>query len=232
MGATARKSQPVKPQAGKAKTRVLLVDDHPIVRQGIAQLINREPDLAVCGEADTAHEALKLLNSLAPDLAIVDVSLEDRSGIELIKDMKLRLPKLPVLVLSMHHESLYAERALHAGARGYIMKQEAPDRVLTAIRTILAGEVYVSEKMAARMLRSLSDRRAGTEASPIERLSDRELEVFRLIGKGFSTSEIAEQLFLSAKTVETHREHIKEKLALAKKGELLRYAVQWCAENR
>lgn len=209
----------------------MLVDDHPIVRQGVAQLINREPDLTVCGEANTAHEALSLLNTLTPDVAIIDVSLEDRNGIDLLKDIKLRFPRLPVLVLSMHHESLYAERALHAGAKGYIMKQEAPDRVLSAIRTILTGEVYVSEKMAARMLRTLADKRSGDQRSPIERLSDRELEVFRLIGKGFSTSEIAEQLFLSGKTVETHREHIKQKLQLAKKGELLRHAVQWCAAN-
>lgn len=145
--------------------------------------------------------------------------------------MKNRCPDLPVLVLSMHHESLYAERALHAGARGYIMKQEAPDRVLGAIRTILAGEVYVSDKMAARMLRSLADRRSSTAGSPTDRLSDRELEVFRLIGEGFSTTEIAGRLFLSPKTVETHREHIKQKLNLTQKGELLRRAVQWRAEN-
>lgn len=198
----------------------------------MAQLINREPDLTVCGEASTAHEALTLLSALEPDLAIIDVSLEDRNGIELLKDMKVRFPKLDVLVLSMHHESVYAERALHAGAKGYIMKQEAPEGVLIAIRTILSGEVYVSEKMAARMLRSLSDRRSGAETSPIERLSDRELEVFRLIGKGFSTREIAGQLVLSVKTIETHREHIKDKLKLAKKGELLRYAVQWSGEKR
>lgn len=228
----ARKSQPVAArEAPPTKTRILLVDDHPIVRQGMAQLINREGDLTVCGEAGTAHEALALLNTLKPDLAIIDVALEDRSGIELLKEVKARLPRLPVLMLSMHHESLYAERALHAGAMGYIMKQEAPDRVLVAVRRILTGEVYLSEKMSARMLRSLTDRRSGTEASPIDRLSDRELEVFRLVGKGFSTSEIAEQLFLSAKTVETHREHIKQKLKLARKGELLRYAVQWCAAN-
>ena len=211
---------------------MLLVDDHPIVRQGMSQLLNREPDLMVCGEADSAHQALSLLKTLKPDLAILDVSLEDRNGIELLKDILFRFPKLPVLILSMHHESLYAERALHAGAKGYIMKQEAPDKVLVAIRTILGGEVYVSEKMAARMLRTLSDRRAGQGASPIERLSDRELEVFRHIGKGFSSSEIAEQLCISVKTVETHREHIKDKLKLPNKGDLLRYAVEWAAENR
>ena len=211
---------------------MLLVDDHPIVRQGMSQLLNREPDLMVCGEADSAHQALSLLKTLKPDLAILDVSLEDRNGIELLKDIRVRFPKLPVLILSMHHESLYAERALHAGAKGYIMKQEAPDKVLVAIRTILRGEVYVSEKMSARMLRTLSDRRSGQGASPIERLSDRELEVFRHIGKGFSSSEIAEQLCISVKTIETHREHIKDKLKLPDKGDLLRYAVEWAAENR
>lgn len=199
----------------------------------MAQLINREPDLEVCGEADSAHEALALLKALKPDLAVIDLSLEDRSGIDLLKDVMVRRPALPVLILSMHHESLYAERALHAGARGYVMKQEAPDTVLAAMRKILQGEVYLSEKMAAQMLRSLADRHSGAAAvSPIERLSDRELEVFRMIGRGFSTSEIAEQLFLSVKTVETHREHIKHKLKLAKKGELLRYAVEWAVENR
>lgn len=211
---------------------MLLVDDHPIVRQGMSQLLNREPDLMVCGEADSAHQALTLLKTVKPDIAIIDVSLEDRNGIELLKDILVRFPKLPVLVLSMHHESLYAERALHAGAKGYIMKQEAPDKVLVAIRTILGGEVYVSEKMAARMLRTLSDRRSGQGASPIEQLSDRELEVFRLIGKGFSTSETAGQLCISVKTIETHREHIKDKLKLPNKGDLLRYAVEWAAENR
>jgi DNA-binding NarL/FixJ family response regulator len=214
------------------KAAVLLVDDHPIVRQGMSQLLNREPDLMVCGEADSAHQALTLLKTVKPDLAIIDVSLEDRNGIELLKDILVRFPKLPVLILSMHHESLYAERALHAGAKGYIMKQEAPDKLLVAIRTILRGQVYVSEKMAARMLQTLSDRRAGQGASPIERLSDRELEVFRHIGKGFSSSEIAEQLCISVKTIETHREHIKDKLKLTNKGNLLRYAVEWAAENR
>ena len=212
---------------------MLLVDDHPIVRQGMAQLINREPDLAVCGEADSAHAALALLKIITPDVAVIDISLEDRSGLELLKDALIRCPKLRVLVLSMHHESLYAERALHAGARGYVMKQEAPDKVLVAIRTILRGEVYVSETMGAKLLRTIADVRSGEVAmSPIERLSDRELEVFRLIGKGYSSSEIAAQLHISVKTVETHREHIKEKLKLTDTGELRRIAIEWAAENR
>ena len=167
------------------------------------------------------------------ELAVIDISLADRSGLDLLKDLAARWPKLNVLMLSMHHESLYAERALRAGARGYIMKQEAPDKVLVAIRKILAGDVYVSDSMATKMLRALSGRGHAADAheSPIERLSDRELEVFRLIGKGFGTREIAEKLFLSVKTVETHREHIKSKLKIANKGELLRYAVQWVADQ-
>lgn len=222
-----------KPPTAIKKSAVMLVDDHPIVRQGMAQLINREADLTVCGEAASAHEAIALLKTIAPDVAVVDISLEDRSGLDLLKDMLIRRPKLRVLILSMHHESLYAERALHAGARGYVMKQEAPDKVLVAIRTILSGEIYVSEKVNAKMLRALADQRSGeASASPIERLSDRELEVFRLIGKGFSSSEIAEQLCISVKTIETHREHIKGKLKLADTGELRRIAIEWAADNR
>ena len=199
----------------------------------MAQLINREPDLAVCGEASTAHEAITLLMTMTPDVAVFDISLEDRSGLDLLKDALYRCPKLRVLILSMHHESLYAERALHAGARGYVMKQEAPDKVLVAIRTILGGEIYVSEKMAAKMLRTLADQRSGAApASPIERLSDRELEVFRLMGKGYSSGEIAKQLCISVKTIETHREHIKGKFKLDDTGEMRRVAIEWAALNR
>ena len=221
-----------KPEKASKKAAVLLVDDHPIVRQGMSQLLNRESDMMVCGEAESAHQALSMLKTIKPDIAILDVSLEDRSGIELLKDILIRFPTLPVLILSMHHESLYAERALHAGAKGYIMKHEAPDKVLEAIRTILRGEVYVSEKMTAKMLLTLSDRRSSKGESFIERLSDRELEVFRFIGKGFSSSEIAEQLCISIKTIETHRKHIKYKLKLTNKGDFLRFAVEWGMENR
>lgn len=227
------KVKQVKPASAIQKAAVLLVDDHPIVRQGMAQLINREPDLTVCGEAASAHEAISLLKTHTCDVAIIDISLEDRSGLDLLKDLIIRCPKLRVLILSMHHESLYAERALHAGARGYVMKQEAPDKVLVAIRTILSGEVYVSEKMAAKMLRTLADGRSGESAvSPIERLSDRELEVFRLIGKGYSSSEIAGQLCIGVKTIETHREHIKAKFKLTDTGELRRIAIEWATEKR
>ena len=226
---------PAPPAAAAAavkKKTVVLVDDHPLVRTGLAQLINRQDDLAVIGEADTASAAISAIDKLKPDLAVVDISLDDRNGIDLLKDLVVRAPKLNVLMLSMHPESLYAERALRAGAKGYIMKQEAPDKVLVALRRIVAGDVYVSDAIAAKMLKSMTDRRGSQpHESPVERLSDRELEVFRYIGKGFGTREIAEKLFLSVKTVETHREHIKAKLKLANKGELLRYAVQWVADQ-
>jgi DNA-binding NarL/FixJ family response regulator len=225
-------AKPSPPPPQRPKKTVLLVDDHPLVRTGLAQLINRQDDLAVIGEADSAAAAISAVDKLKPDLAVVDISLDDRNGIDLLKDLVVRAPKLNVLMLSMHPESLYAERALRAGAKGYIMKQEAPDKVLVALRRIVAGDVYVSDTIAAKMLRTMTDRRgAEPHESPVERLSDRELEVFRYIGKGFGTREIAEKLFLSVKTVETHREHIKAKLKLANKGELLRYAVQWVADQ-
>jgi DNA-binding NarL/FixJ family response regulator len=211
---------------------VLLVDDHPIVRQGLAQLINQEPDLLVSAEVATARQALDLLDrpGAAPDIAIVDISLEDRSGIELIKEIRARWPQLPILVLSMHDEALYAERALRAGARGYIMKQEATDRVMTAIRKVLAGEIYVGERIAARLLGQLVSSGGGPSISPLRRLSDRELEIFTMIGRGLGTREIASKLFLSIKTVEAHREHIKEKLQLRSGTELMRAAVQYVLE--
>jgi len=186
----------------------------------------------VRAEAGEFNEALKTISAVKPDIVVVDISLGDRSGIDLLKEIATRWPKLPVLVLSMHAESLYAERALHAGARGYIMKQEAPDRVLTAIRKILQGDVYVSESMTAQMLRGLTGARAAEKQSPVERLSDRELEVFQLIGKGFGTREIADKLTLSVKTVETHREHIKQKLQLTGRGDLLRFAVEWSSNQK
>lgn len=217
------------PNTGKA--RVLLVDDHPIVRQGLAQLINLEPDLVVCAEASDGQQALEQIESEKPDVAIVDISLSDRSGIELIKDIKVRSPALPVLALSMHDEVLYAERALRAGAKGYVMKQEATEKVMSAIRRVLHGEIALSEKMATRMLAQLVTAKPGGSGSPVERLSDRELEIFMMIGKGIGTREIAEKLFLSIKTVEAHREHIKEKLNFRSGAELLRYAMQYTLEQ-
>jgi DNA-binding NarL/FixJ family response regulator len=222
-------------QSDKARTRekairkrkVLVVDDHPIVRQGLVQMIGHEPDLTVCGEAETAHDALKVAAASGPDIAIVDLSLKGASGLELLKDLKVRYPKLPVLVLSMYDESMYAERALRAGARGYMMKEEASDKVLTALRSLLAGQIYLSEAMSARLLNLAVAGRTNGGASPTECLSDRELEVFRLIGQGFGNSDIARQLHLSPKTVETYRAHIKDKLRLTGSTELLQHAIQW-----
>ena len=221
----ARNKQPDK--AGENKTNILIVDDHPIVRQGLAELVNQENDLEVCGQAKDAHQAMKAVKELKPDMAIVDISLKETSGMELIKDLNAQNPNLPVLVLSMHDESLYAERALRAGARGYIMKAEATEKVIMAIRKILSGEVYISDKMASKMMRKLVGSNTEINASPVECLSDRELEVFQLIGKGFGTRQISERLYLSIKTIETYRAHIKEKLNLADAAELLQYAIQW-----
>ena len=211
----------------KERIKVLIVDDHPIVRQGLVQMINREPDLAVCGEAETALDALKAVASNGPDVAVIDLSLKGTSGLELLKDLKVRHPKLPVLVLSMYDESMYAERALRAGARGYMMKEEASEKVLTALRLILSGQIYLSDAMASRLLSMAVAGRTNGEGSPNERLSDRELEVFRLVGQGYGTNEIARQLHLSPKTVETYRAHIKEKLNLTTATELLQHAIKW-----
>jgi DNA-binding NarL/FixJ family response regulator len=208
-----------------------VVDDHPIVRQGLSQLIDREPDLMVCGEAEDARAALDAIAPLKPDILIVDVSLEGRDGIELLKTIRSRDSKLPVLMLSMHDESLYAERALRAGANGYIMKQEATERVLIAIRQILGGEVYVSDRMAQKMMHHFIGRSGVARRSTMDDLTDRELEVFRLIGQGHGTRQIAEELHLSVKTVESYYAHIKEKLALRNARELVQHAVQWVANQ-
>jgi DNA-binding NarL/FixJ family response regulator len=209
------------------KTRVFVVDDHPIVRQGLSQLINREPDLTVCGEAEDARTALDRIAPSEADILIVDVSLEGPDGIELLKTIRSRDSKLPVLMLSMHDESLYAERALRAGANGYIMKQEATERVLIAIRQILSGEVYVSDRMAQKMMQQFIHRSRVANRSSMAELTDRELEVFRLIGQGHGTRQIAEELHLSVKTVESYYAHIKDKLSLRNARELVQHAVQW-----
>jgi DNA-binding NarL/FixJ family response regulator len=207
------------------RSKVLLVDDHPIVRQGLTQLINATEDLTVCGEASTCREALERLETDQPDMVIVDISLEDRNGVELIKDVLSKRPGLPCLALSMYDEAMYALRVLRAGGRGYIMKQEVPKKVLGAIRLVLGGNVYLSEKMATRLADQFVN--ISPNQPPTAELSDRELEVLTLIGRGQSTSEIAEKLFLSVKTVEAHRERIKGKLNLKNGVELLRYAVQF-----
>ena len=211
----------------KAKQQVLIVDDHPMMRQGLAQLINHEPDLRTCGEADSVAQALERIRADKPDLVLADISLPDRSGLELIKDSKALHPGLPVLVVSTHDESLYAERVLRAGGRGYIMKQEGGKLLMRAIRKVLSGQIYVSEKMAAKILEIFSGHRAEVSHSPVERLSDREFEVFQLIGQGKGTRQIAEHLHLSVKTVEVHRANIKHKLELKRGTDLVRYAIRW-----
>jgi DNA-binding NarL/FixJ family response regulator len=215
---------------GKTKSaskRVLIVDDHPMMRQGLAQLIDNEPDLKVCAEGDTGAQGLDIVVAQKLDLVLLDISLPDKNGLELIKDIRAIKPELPILIVSMHDEALYAERVLRAGARGYIMKQEGGIKLLQAIRQVLTGQIYVSDKMSARMLETFSGRKADAAASPVARLSDREFEVFQLIGQGKGTKEIADHLKLSVKTVEVHRAKIKEKLSLITATDLVRYAVRW-----
>jgi DNA-binding NarL/FixJ family response regulator len=211
----------------KAKKRILIVDDHPMMRQGLMQLINHEPDLSAFCEADTAAQAMNLVVARKPDLVLVDISLPDRNGLELIKDIHTFHPTLPVLVFSMHDESLYAERVLRAGGRGYIMKQEGGKRLVHAIRHVLSGQIYVSEKMAARILELFSGHRSQTVGSLVENPSDREFEVFQLIAQGQSTRCIAEHLRLSVKTAEVHRANIRKKLQLKTGAELVRFAIRW-----
>ena len=219
------KASPTPRKNGKA--RVLLIDDHTILRQGLAQLINQEPDLVVCGEAEEAPKGFELVGTLKPDVAVVDLSLKGGNGLELIKNIKASHAALPILVLSMHDESLYAERVLRAGSLGYIMKEEAAEIVLVGIRKVLKGEIVLSDKMQARLLHQLVGGRLKQGGTPIDSLSDRELEVFRMIGEGRSTRRIAEELHLSVRTVEAYREYIKEKLSLKNATELVQHAFQW-----
>jgi len=209
-----------------SKCKVFLVDDHPIVRQGLALFIDREPDLMVCGEAEDAASALQAIRESTPDFVILDISLDGRDGLELLKTLRVGHPNLPVLILSMHDESVYAERSLRAGANGYIMKQEAADKVITAIRQILGGDVYLSDRLTKRMLQQFVNGSISPR-DPLAKLSDRELEVFRLIGAGHGTRQIADELHVSTKTVESYQAHIKEKLALRNARELVQHAVEW-----
>jgi DNA-binding NarL/FixJ family response regulator len=214
-------------KAGHEPAKVFLVDDHPLVREWLSQLIQREDDLAVCGEAEDTQEALNKIEETKPDIVVADISLKNTHGLELVKDLQARHPSLPVLVLSMHDESLYAERVLRAGARGYVTKQEATKRILQAVRQVLSGQIYISEKMASRMVHKMVLGRADNQKSPIERLTDRELEVFQLIGRGQGTRRIASDLHLGVKTVESYRARIKEKLKLEDGTQLLQHAIQW-----
>jgi len=211
----------------KKKSRVLVVDDHPIVRQGLANLIDHEDDLIVCGEAENAAQALDALARLTPDVVIVDITLKSSNGIELTRIIRQQHPQLPVIVLSMHDESVYAERALRAGAQAYLMKEVVAEKVVTAIRKVLRGEVYLSDKITRNFLRKLSEKKTGLSDTPAERLSNREFEVFTLIGQGYKPSKIAACMNLSIKTFETYRARIKIKLNLADAEELLQYAIKW-----
>jgi DNA-binding NarL/FixJ family response regulator len=210
-----------------SKIRIVIVDDHPLFRHGIKQLINAEEDMTVCGEAANAQQALSVLREMTPDFAIVDIGLKGTNGIELMKSIKAEHPKLPVLIVSMHDESMYALRALRAGARGYVMKQEALDQVMIAMREVLAGKTYLSPGMADRVIFQYVQGETATDESLAERLTDRELEVLQLIGKGKSTREIAAELHLSIKTVESHRLRIKQKLNVSTSQEMVRFATDW-----
>jgi DNA-binding NarL/FixJ family response regulator len=217
------KSQPVKDN----RTRILLVDDHAVVRFGIAQLINRQPDMVVCDEEENASNALSAISKLKPDLVIADISLKDSSGLELMRNIKAQYPKLPILVVSAHDETVYAEVAFRAGALGYLMKEEALEKIITAIRRVLSGNIYVSDALGARMLQQQVRGKTDLQESPVKGLSDRELEVFQLIGQWKKTSEIAQELHLSVKTIEYYREQIKRKLNLKNSAELTQHATAW-----
>jgi len=214
-------------QAKDNRTRVLLVDDHAVVRYGIAQLINQQSDLVVCGEEEDAGKALSAITKLRPNLVIADISLKDSSGLELMRNIKAQYPGLPVLVVSAHEESIYAEIAFRAGALGYLMKAEALEKVVAAIRRVLSGNIYVSDALAAKMLQRQVRGQTDIEQSPVKGLSDRELEVFQLIGRWKKTKEIAQELHLSIKTIEYYREQIKQKLNVTSAVELTRYATTW-----
>jgi DNA-binding NarL/FixJ family response regulator len=213
------------------KARVMLVDDHAVVRDGLAQLLRGEDDLVVCGEAESAEEAVQVATKYKPDLAIVDITMGGVNGIELIKNLKAMQPKLAVLVLSMHNEEHYAERALRAGAKGYVMKREARDRIIKAIRAVLAGDLYVSERIQKTLMHQYFHGTGDKADSPISRLSDRELEVLTLLGQGLSSKAIGDRLHLSPKTVDSHRTHMKEKLILAGSPELIRFAYGWVSSQ-
>jgi DNA-binding NarL/FixJ family response regulator len=211
----------------RGQRRVLIVDDHPIVRQGLRRMIETEADLVVCGEVQTEREARAAIRALVPDVVIVDISLGQGDGLELVRDVHAQQPELPMLVLSMHDELIYGERLLAAGASGYIMKQAASDQLLIALRRVLSGGIYVSETLAVSIGRPRQDGVAGVASDPIERLSNRELQILSLIGRGLSSREAADGLSLSVKTVETHRQSLKRKLNLATNAQLLQYAINW-----
>ena len=212
---------------GTARTRrVFIVDDHPLVREGLANLINQQSDLTVCGEAEDSAGAITDIESTLPDVALIDISLKNESGLELVKTLQNRVPQVALVVLSMHEEALYAQRALHAGARGYVMKRETTKNVLTAIRRVIEGDIYVSDRVVNSMAKRMTSRKTAA-AEPVERLSDRELEIFRLLGQGRTPSQIADDLRLSLKTVQAYCARAKEKFGVTSLTELLRAAIRW-----
>ena len=223
MKKSVKKSQP--------KKRVFLVDDHPAMRQGLKELINQEPDLAVCGEAGDIPSALENIRKTKPDVVIVDLTLKEASGLDLIKDLKVRFSALPALVLSMHNEALYAERSIRAGARGYIMKEATTENIVQAIRCVLSGDIYLSSEASSKVLKKMAGAQSGKE-DPVESLSDRELEVFKFIGEGLRTRDVAARLHLSVKTVESYRENVKQKLNLDNAAKLTRAAVEWVQSRK
>ena len=220
-----RKSSTARPAARRA--RILLVDDHPLVRERMAEIINQEPDLMVCGEAQDRAGALAAMAAHRPELAIIDLALKDSDGLELIKDIRLQWPNVLMLVVSMYEESLYAERVIRAGARGYVTKQEATRDILSAIRRVLSGRVYLNENVSARIIDRLADRSVPGAATPAEMLADRELQVFELLGRGLAVKEIARRLRIATKTVDTYRRRIREKLNLQTSSQLLQHAISW-----
>ncbi len=222
---------PASDSSKTSPTRILLVDDHPVVREGLADSINREPDLKVCAVAEDRHEALQAIETARPDLAVIDLMLRSSSGLELIKDIHARWPHLLMLVVSMHDETLYAERVLRAGAKGYITKQQATRDILVAIRRVLSGGIYLNEKVASNVLARLTSQPQSASDSISDVLADRELQVFELTGLGLNTREIAERLHIDVKTVDTYRTRIKEKLKLSSSSELLQLAIRWSRER-
>ena len=222
----------IKPAAAKTRKRILIMDDHPITRQGLSQLLSREADLLVCGEVDTAEQAFAAIKSRRPDLILTDLTLPGKSGLDFIREMKALHPGVKTMVLSMHDEGIYAERAVRAGAGGYVMKSESGEKLLRAIRQVLAGEICVSEKVSGALLNHLAGHRSDRNATALSMLTGREFEVFQLIGQGLSTRQIGERLHISGKTVETHRAHLKEKFNLKSGVEFTAYAIRWAVANQ
>jgi DNA-binding NarL/FixJ family response regulator len=219
------------PRTAKHRTRILLVDDHPLVRERLTEIINREADLTVCGEAEDRLGAMLTIPAKRPGLVIIDLTLKNSDGLELIKDIRSRWPKLRMLVVSMHDESLYAERVIRAGALGYITKQEATRNILVAIRRVLEGTIYLNEKIASHIISRLTAHAGAVAATPAELLSDRELQVFDLTGQGLNNGEIADRLHIAVKTIETYRARIREKLMLKHASELLQSAIAWAHQH-